>query len=163
PRWFSVDGPEPPQLSVLNPGTQHERRDCPDEREEHVPLRIPWVALGPEKRLRGGAGGERRPPLDEFVEGADGHTEGENDKGEPAASLERRLPDQNLTADERRDEPLRKVPDPVVVVAGEPERLLHPEAQRNPGVGVLASDHQNAGVNRNESVHQRREPKPSVR
>ena len=46
--------------------------DCPQQRQKHVPLRIPDVSLGAQELITQIRRDEdRHPPLDEFVERAD--------------------------------------------------------------------------------------------
>src|SRR6185369_4056690 len=66
----------------------------------------------------------------------------------------------------RRDggnEALREVAEAVVVVPGEPEGALHPEAQRDLGVRVVAADHEDERVDEDEDVEERRQREAPVR
>ena len=58
---------------------------APIEREEHVPLRVPGVALRPQERGGRFPGGHRRPPFDELVARADGQAHAGHEEEEPAA------------------------------------------------------------------------------
>ena len=57
----------------------------------------------------------RGEPLDELVARADRETERGDDREQPLPARERRSPQQDLTRDDRRHEPLREVADAVVV------------------------------------------------
>ena len=59
---------QPQQLAVVHPPQQQLRRDGPAAREEHVPLRVPHVALRAEERAGRVAACERGPPLRELVD-----------------------------------------------------------------------------------------------
>ena len=67
------------------------------------------------------------------------------------------MPEKQLARDERRDEALREVAEPVVVVAREAERVAHPEAERHLGVRVVAAEAEDRGVDREKHVKERRE------
>ena len=59
------------ELLFVGTGEQELRGTAPHERQEHVPLRVPGVALGAEEGVGRLAAGQRRPPFDELVEGAE--------------------------------------------------------------------------------------------
>ena len=61
------------------------------------------------------------------------------------------------------NKPLREVSDAVVMISAEPEDLLHPEAERHFGVGVMTAEHQDESVNEDETVDQRGQRKPATR
>jgi len=55
------------------------------------------------------------------------------------------------------------VPEPVVVVSRESEGVLRPLPERHLGVGVVAAEHQDEGVEEEEPVEERREREPRRR
>ena len=52
--------------------------------------------------------------------------------------------------------------DSVIMIAGEPEKMLHPETQRNLGIGIMPADHQNERVNKEKPVNERGQRKLSI-
>src|SRR5690349_20070320 len=76
--------------AIMRAPEEGEAQGGPDEAEEHVPLRVPGIALGAEKRLPDvGRDEVGRPPLDELVERGDREDDAEEEEGEPAAAPER--------------------------------------------------------------------------
>ena len=73
----------------------------------------PWV---PRKSVAAAARGQRGPELDQLVEGAERQAEADDDERQPPAPAQRRAPDEDLARQHRRDESLREVADPVVVI-----------------------------------------------
>jgi hypothetical protein len=114
----------------------------PYQREEHIPLGVPHVALCSEKCISALAAGERGSPLNEFVASTEGQTNCRNKNEQPPASSERRGSQQNLAHEDSRDEALREVAEAVVVIARKPEELLYPESERYPCVGLVTAHHE---------------------
>ena len=119
----------------------------------------PWVprkASAPWCSTHGGA------PFHQLVERAHGEADRDHEDAQPSARSQRRPPEQDLARHQRRDEALEEVPHPVVVVAGQPEHPLRPEAERHLGVSVVAAEEEHAGVDRDEHVDQVGEAEPPV-
>jgi hypothetical protein len=95
----------------------------------------PWV---PRKAIAADPEKEGGPPLDELVSGADRQADGRGEEEEPARRRKRRFSPQDLPDEDRRYEALQEVPEPVVMVAREPEEIADPEAERNLRVRVVA-------------------------
>src|SRR5437867_4327161 len=128
---------ESTQLAIVDADQQELRGNGPDERGQHVPLRVPWVALRPEKRLRTRTQRDRRRPLDELVRSADRQTDRRHQEEQPLPGHQRRAAKEHLSRQDRRNEALEKMAEAIVVVAVQLERALHPETQRNALVGVV--------------------------
>src|SRR5881296_1219613 len=117
------------ERAVVERAEHRLRRDRAEQGHEHVPLRVPHVALSAQKRFRGRAAGHGDPPFDELVACADRQAYGRDEHEQPAARAQGRRPQQDLARDDGGYEALREVSEPIVIVAGEPERLLRPGAQ----------------------------------
>ena len=119
---------------------EDERHNSADQDEKHVPLRIPDVPLRPQKRFAHvSCDEERRPPLDELPECADGETNVRDNEREPAASLQRCFSEQHFSNDDRGEQSQRKVPDAIVVIARRVEQRFHPVSERGLGVSIVAA------------------------
>ena len=105
----------------------------------------------------------RGPPFDQFVESAEGKADADHEKEEPFAGMQRRAPYKDLARDHGRDEALSEVPEPVEMIAAEIEGLLDPGADRDPGIGIVAADHQDERMQEYETVQQRRERESGCR
>lgn len=106
-------------------------RDGAGEAEKHVPLRIPDVALSREESGCLATAQRGRPPLEELVERAATEAAERDQKEESPCRTERRLPPQDLPADDRRSDPADEVDETVIVVSREPQRVAKPEPERN--------------------------------
>jgi hypothetical protein len=115
---------------------------------------VPDVALGSEIGVGLAAHDQRRPPLDELEEGAEGEAGGTHQVEQPAAALQRGFAQQQFARQDRRDESLREMPEPVVVVAREVEGVAEPVAERRHGIGVLAAVDQDDAVDRDQPQQQ---------
>ena len=138
-------------------------RDRADQRQEHIPLGIPGIALCAEERGCRFPCQESCPPFDQFVEGAEGQTDAGHEEKEPLAVYQRRAPQEDLARKDRGDEPLRGVTDAVVVVSGEPKGILYPRADGSSGIRVMATEHQNERVDEEESIEQGGQAKARIR
>ena len=145
----------------MQPREQQLRRDRADEREEHVPLRVPDIALRAEEGVGIAAADERREPLDELVAGAHREAHARDDGEEPPAAPQRRVPQQQFARDDRRHEALSEMPDSVVRVAAEIEEIAQPIAERHQRIGVMTADHQDHRVDRDQHIAERRQREPA--
>ncbi len=121
------------------------------------------VALSPEKGVGGRARRRGGAPLDELVNRADRKADGSDQKEQPAAASKRRFPQENLAGDEGGHESLREVPEPVVVIAREMKDVPDPVAQRDLGVRVPSTDHEDRRVDGNQTVDERRQREATSR
>jgi hypothetical protein len=126
-------------LPVVEAPQQEGGRKRAEERERHVLLRVPDVALRAEERVAFGAGGGGDRPLEQLVRRADRQADGDDDEVEPAAP-HRVAADEDLAREDRRHEALREVAEAVVVVARQPERVARPIAERHLRVRVMPAD-----------------------
>ena len=79
--------------------------DGADQSQEHVPLGIPDVALRTQEGLCGLTPQQhRRPPLDHLVEGTERQAHADDEEEEPLPGLEWRLPEQDLSSQNHRNE-----------------------------------------------------------
>ena len=138
-------------------GQRDQRRRRADEGPQHVGLRVPDVALRAEEVVRARPEEHRRQPLDELVEGRHPEAAPRHDREQPPAPAQRRGPQQDLAQHDRGHEALREVPELVVGVAREVERVAHPVAERDAGVGPVPADHQDDGVDREEGAREHRQ------
>src|SRR5262249_6277406 len=145
------------ELAVVLAREQQLRRDRADEREEHVPLRVPGVALRAEEGLRRLAAEQPGPPPEELVGGADRERAHRDEREEPPPALQGRGPQQELAGEDRRHEALREVAEPVVGITREVERVLRPEAERHARVRVVAADDEDERVQEEQAVGERRQ------
>ena len=122
-----------------------------------------YVALGPEEGVGRRPAGRRGPPFDQLVEGGKRQGDAGRQKEEPAAVVQLRAAAQELAGQHRRDEALREMAQPVVVIAGEAEDLLDPKPDRHTGIRVVAAHHQHHGMQKEQAVEEGRERKPLVR
>src|SRR5437867_4254549 len=128
------------QATVVDTSEQQLRRDGAQQRGEHVPLRVPHVALRTEQCVGGMIAGERRPPLEELVARAERQARRSHEDEQPAAGPQRRRAQQDLADQDGRHEALDEVAEAVVIVARQPEGVLRPEAEWDAGVGVVPAD-----------------------
>src|SRR5207247_1357083 len=110
--------------------------DSAQQSTEHVPLRVPDVALRTKEGFSGMASRERRPPFEELVTRAEREAHRRHEDEQPTAGPQRRRAQQDLADQDGGDKSLDEVSDAVVVVPSQTECVLKPEAQRHPGVGV---------------------------
>ncbi len=150
------------ELAVVNPGEQDLRSESAQQAQEHVPLRVPDVALRSEKRQRGLPGSEGRPPFDELVKRRDRETDARHQEEEPAARPQRRLPQEDLPGQDRRHEALHDMAEAVVVIARQAEQVTHPEAEGHFGVRVVAPDHEDDGMQEDQAVREGRQRETAV-
>lgn len=113
-----------------------------DEGAEHIVLGIPVITLGAEEGFGGFCGDERGCPFDQFINRADRHAEADGEESEPASLRDDVVADEDLAADDGRDESLHDMAEAVVVVPRKSEDLAHPFPCRHPRIGVLPADHQ---------------------
>src|SRR5438105_10943311 len=62
-------GAERGERAVVERAQQRLGGDRPEQSREHVPLRVPHVALSAEERISGGAAGHGDPPFHELAAG----------------------------------------------------------------------------------------------
>src|SRR5436190_4645398 len=107
--------------------------------------------------------GERGPPLEELVAGAEREARRGHEDEQPAAGPQRRRAKQDLADQDRGDEALDEVTKAVVVVPGQTEDVLSPEAERHPGVGIVAADDEDERVDSEERVGETGQRKAPIR
>lgn len=130
-------------------------RDRADEGQQHIGLGIPDISLGAKKGFGAGAAEHRDPPFDQFVKGAECKAEAADEKISPSGGSDHPFSNHNFPRDDGRDKALSKVADLVVIVALQLEAVSNPVKQRNLGVRVMATDHQDDAVKQNQKVAQR--------
>jgi putative lipoic acid-binding regulatory protein len=142
-------------LSVMPAAQQQLRGKRAGQREKHVPLGVPDVALGGEKLVRVGTDQQRRPPFDQFVERADRqrHAKHQEKQDFPAADAENAQ--QQLARHHCRHETLGQMAQPVVGVARKSQQFLHPETGRSTRIGIGAAVDQDQSVDRDQHIDQR--------
>src|SRR5437867_8654729 len=128
------------QATVVDTSEQQLRRNRAQQRGEHVPLRVPHVALRTEEGVGRMTAGERGPPLEELVARAEREARGRHEDEQPAAGPQRRRAQQDLADQDGGDKALDEVPEAVVVVPRQAKQVLRPEAEGHAGVGVVAAD-----------------------
>ena len=142
---------------------QELREGRSDECEEHVPLRVPGIALRAEKIIRRIAREHGSPSLEELVTRAEGQAHADHEKIQPATALKRHLPQQQLTREDGWNETLREVADAVVMVARQPKRIPRLLPQWHLRVGVMAPQRQDERMQGEQMQAQRREREAPVR
>jgi hypothetical protein len=108
--------------------------------------------LAPEKISSRGAAEERDPPLDQLIKRADAQANRDDEKRQPVWSGKNTDAQNDFTRDNRGNETLQKVAEPVVVVALPGEDWPEPVEQWNARIGVMAADAQHADMERNQGV-----------
>ena len=114
PRWIIR---QRRQALIVRSRKRDQGNDRPDERHEHIPLTIPDIPLGSQELTGRLPQGERDPPLDQFIEGAECQANANNQERQPSAAPEGRAAFQNFPDQQGRHETLGEMTKPVVVVA----------------------------------------------
>src|SRR6266487_5675377 len=96
--------------------------------------------------------GERGPPFEELVAGAEGQATRSHEDEQPTTGPQRRRAQQDLADQDGGDEALDEVTEAVVVVPRQAEQVLNPEAQGHTGVGVVAADDEDERVDGEQGV-----------
>src|SRR5437763_13763122 len=146
----------------MDRGNKDERGRCSDQRHAHIALGVPNVALSAEKVVGGGSAEQCGPPFDQFVKRANSQANRENKKRQPIRSRENIEPQQNFASDDRRNEALHEMAEPVIVVALPGEKRAEPIEQWHASVGVMTADAEHATVQGDERVAQCRETKSAI-
>src|SRR2546428_7930548 len=107
--------------------------------------------------------GERGPPFEELVAGADRQATRRHEDEQPTTGPQRRRAQQDLTDQDGGDEALDEVTEAVVVVPRQAEQVLNPEAQGHAGVGVVTPDDEDERMDREEGVGESCERKEARR
>src|SRR5947199_8058062 len=102
--------------------------DSAQKSREHVPLRVPHVALRTEEGVCRMPAGERGPPFEELVARAEREARRSHEHEQPTTRSQRRRAQQDLADQDGGDEALDEVTEPVVVVPSQAEQVLNPEA-----------------------------------
>ena len=92
------------------------RSNGPEQGPGHIRLGIPFIALEGQESIRGGAGQERHPPLNQFIERTDGQADTDHDEPEPIPPNNNLITQQDFPGDNRRDKALGNMPELVVIV-----------------------------------------------
>ena len=133
PEFFKQPVMHPPSIYIEENALDKGPKPCPIGCPGHLPA-FPgkrwWLPLW------------RRPPLDEFIEGAERQEDGRGEeKRHPVffqgGFLHRNFPDKG-----GRNESLRKAPEAAIVIAGMTEIVSYPK-KGAPGIGVIRPDQQN--------------------
>ena len=122
--------------------------DGADQREQHVRLRIPDVALRGQEFIGILADQFRDPPLDQFIERADRQHHAQHQEAQHAPAIDVRAADQDFASHQRRNEPLKKMPDLVVGIALDSQQVGQLETERHACVRVGSADDQHDGYAR---------------
>src|SRR5689334_14822853 len=96
---------------------ERDPHDGPDQRREHVGLRIPRVSLRAEEFVRALTERERRTPFDQFIRRADGESDAHSEETEHFSVPDVLPAKQDLSRDKRGHKTLEEVPKLVVRVA----------------------------------------------
>jgi len=147
----------------MDPAERKLGNDRADKSKEHVPLRVPGVALGTQERVSALAQDHGGPPLNQLVQGADSEADTCHQKEEPCAGSEWCAPEKDLAGDHGRNKTLGEMAETVVMVPGKSEEVAYPVPCRDLGVGVMTSDHENDRMQDNQAVQKGREGKTAVR
>src|SRR5439155_1106726 len=115
------------QAAIVNASKQQLCRDRAQKSGEHVPLRVPHVALRTKEGIRGVTARKRGPPLEELVARTEREARRRHEDEQPAAGSQRRGAQQDLADQDRGNEALGEVPDAVVIVPSQAEQVLKPE------------------------------------
>src|SRR3954466_6239144 len=140
----------------MNPGHGGERDQSTDKSHEHVPLRIPNVALSAEECIGARTEKQSSPPFDEFVKRTDRHADADDDKKEPFTLTQRTPAQKDFAGENRGNEPLSEMANSIVMIASKAEEMFHPKTERNFRVCIMAANHKNQCVNKKKPVNQRR-------
>ena len=97
---------------------------------------------------------ESHCPFQQFVAGADCHTNADDQKHEPPSAGDYALTDEDLACNDGWNESLREVAHFVVIVSLEVELVAKPIEQRNVRIGVMRTDEEDAHVQCDEYIGQ---------
>src|SRR5439155_4106070 len=107
--------------------------------------------------------GERGPPFEELVAGAERQATRSHEDEQPTTGPQRRRAQQDLANQDGGDEALDEVTEAVVVVPRQAEQVLNPEAQGHTGVGVVAADDEDECMDGEQGVGERGQRKAASR
>src|SRR6266516_1551837 len=107
--------------------------------------------------------GERGPPFEELVAGAEGQATRSHEDEQPTTGPQRRRAQQDLADQDGGDEALDEVTEAVVGVPRQAEQVLNPEAQGHTGVGVVAADDEDECMDGEQGVGERGQRKAASR
>lgn len=146
-------------LPIMQAGEKQQRKNSPDQRHQHVRLRIPGIALRAEKFIRPLSKHFCRTPFDQFVRRADRQHDADNHKTKHAPAIHMRTPDQNFARHQRRNKALEEMADLVVRIALDMEQIGNLETERHASIGVNTADDQHHRVYADADVKQCRQRK----
>ena len=153
---------QPFQLPVVQAAKEDLSAHRPNQREKHVPLGIPDIALRTDKGARRLVGDHRRPPFEHFVKRADRQAGTGHQREHPLAAPQRRGAQEQLAHDHCREEALGEMAQPIVVIAGQVKRVANPTEERFAGVGVVSADDEDDGVQPDADIDEPCEWKPAA-
>src|SRR5205809_6323921 len=96
--------------------------------------------------------GERGPPFEELVAGAERQATRSHEDEQPTTGPQRRRAQQDLANQDGGDKALDEVTEAVVVDPRQAEQELNPEAQWHTGVGVVAAEEDDEGMDGEQSA-----------
>src|SRR5690606_14259942 len=134
---------------------EEEREDGAKERERHIGLRIPDIALRCKELIRAAPAEQRDGPFDQLVKGAEGKADGDGEDIAPDGRRHEMAADDHLARDNRRHEALRQMAEPVVIIALKTEPRLDIIKERHFGVSVMPADHQDNAMDQDKGVKKR--------
>lgn len=126
--------------------------DRPDHRIEHIWLCIPDIPLCPEEWVSCRSRPYRYPPLEHLIERAKCHTEPYRKHSYPTLLHDDSLPEEDLSREKYRDEPLREVSDFIIVITSLTEDISDPVKKWYFRIGIVSTDTEDDRVDENERV-----------
>ena len=147
------------ELLVVNLGQRKQAADRPEQGEGHVGLGVPNVSLRTKERVRVLSDEFRGPPFDQFIKGAEGQADRNDEKISPSGEIYDFLADQNFPSDQGGNESLHEMPDLVVVVAFPSKGFADPIEEWDFRIGILSAHHQNDAMEQNPKIEQGSERK----
>ncbi len=102
----------------------------PQKRQQHIPMRVPYVSLGTQIGLAHiGSDEKRHPPFQEFPEGGNGQYDTDHNKIEPPAPLQRGSAQKDLTDNEGRKDPQGHMTEAIEMIPAQIKDLFGPVPQ----------------------------------
>ena len=145
------------------PQTNDNRDSRPDKAHEHIRLRIPNVALRPQKRFGIRRIAERCKPFDNFVQSRNRLSHAHRQEPRPASCFDRSCAVQKFNHHKPRRDTLHQMPDFIVVVTRPAEPVLHPESKRNIRIRIMRPHQKHRHVKRYYHVKIRGQSESFVR
>src|SRR3569832_1686851 len=151
-----------PQFPVVAAREGQLRGEGTDEGAKHIPLGVPNIPLCSQKIIGRLSLHLSGPPLKQLVERAKCQADGGHEEKEPLAGIKGRASKEHLPGQNGGNESLGEEAESIIVIAGEMEEILNPEADWNPRIGVMAPDHENDCMNEEKPIQLRGQRKAPV-